>query len=101
LKREIEYGGCVDEHMRDQLVVFQALADGKCEIETGGQKKSLHAQTAEWVCSELLGVQSYGEDSTSCEGVGWLSGEVWADRLKAKSGTESLEEELKAMGIDD
>ncbi|KAL3461556.1 RNA 3'-terminal phosphate cyclase domain-containing protein [Aspergillus heterothallicus] len=53
---------CVDEYMRDQLVVFEALG-----TSSGTQKNrdsdfheddrfwSLHTQTAQWVCRQLLG----------------------------------------------
>ncbi|KAH4006630.1 RNA 3'-terminal-phosphate cyclase [Parastagonospora nodorum] len=73
LLSEIEHGGCVDEYMRDQLVVFQALADGKSRV-SGGMKgdafvsPSLHAQTAMWVAKEIIGVDF--DDKGTCEGVG-------------------------------
>ena len=35
LKRELKHGGCVDEYMQDQLIVFQALAVGKLEVDGG------------------------------------------------------------------
>lgn len=53
---------CLDRHMRDQIVVFEAL--GKLhwnKAETGSQVQederywSLHTQTAHWVCSKMLG----------------------------------------------
>lgn len=52
---------CLDQHMRDQIVVFEAL--GKLhgnKTETGSQVLederywSLHTQTAKWVCSKML-----------------------------------------------
>lgn len=51
---------CVDEHTRDQLVIFEALgalskaspADGESEDE---RCWSLHTKTAQWVCREILG----------------------------------------------
>jgi RNA 3'-terminal phosphate cyclase (ATP) len=61
LEAEISHGGCVDEYMRDQLVVFQALADGPCNVDTGRDEfgtdieGSLHTQTAEWVAQKILG----------------------------------------------
>jgi RNA 3'-terminal phosphate cyclase (ATP) len=63
LLSEVEHGGCVDEFMRDQLVVFQSLAAGRCEIDVGRSEDgkyilpSLHAKTAFWVSNELLGVE--------------------------------------------
>lgn len=61
LHAEWSSGAYVDEHMRDQLVVFQALAE-KGSRTFGGlagdgnlRDPSLHTQTAEWVCKLLLG----------------------------------------------
>lgn len=44
---ELAHGGCVDEYMRDQLVVFQALAKGESKVSGGVEngvprKPSLH-----------------------------------------------------------
>ncbi|KAL4778733.1 RNA 3'-terminal phosphate cyclase domain-containing protein [Aspergillus varians] len=53
---------CVDEYMRDQLVVFEALARvsgdaGQQDVESreDGRYWSLHTKTAQWVCREMLG----------------------------------------------
>ncbi|RYN62765.1 hypothetical protein AA0118_g5050 [Alternaria tenuissima] len=74
LMAEIEHGGCVDEYLRDQLVVFQALAQGESRVY-GGKKEdggllepSLHAKTAMWVAKKIIGVEFDGE--SVCEGVG-------------------------------
>ncbi|KAK1070278.1 hypothetical protein LTR12_006517 [Friedmanniomyces endolithicus] len=80
LHREVRSGACVDEHLRDQMVVFQALAKGKSVVLSGreededregwkGREPSLHARTAEWVCREMLGVRF--DDEGVCEGVGY------------------------------
>lgn len=79
LADEWRSGGFVDEHMRDQLVIFQALAKGRSEVypgrESGGtnddalREPSLHARTAEWVAKEMLKVKFDSEGS--CEGVGF------------------------------
>ncbi|KAF2853812.1 RNA 3'-terminal phosphate cyclase [Plenodomus tracheiphilus IPT5] len=74
---EIEHGGCVDEYLRDQLVVFQALAEGRSRV-CGGEKggvgvqMSLHAKTALWVAGKILAV-AFDEDG-ACEGVGFRPG---------------------------
>jgi RNA 3'-terminal phosphate cyclase (ATP) len=56
---------CVDEYMRDQLVVFEALgrvSEGQAQQELEGQEDerywSLHTKTAQWVCREMLGEKS-------------------------------------------
>ncbi|KAL4913859.1 putative RNA 3'-terminal phosphate cyclase [Aspergillus aurantiobrunneus] len=55
---------CVDEYMRDQLVVFEALARvsrsneaGPQDIESREDERywSLHTKTAQWVCQEMFG----------------------------------------------
>lgn len=73
LMTEISHGGCVDEFMQDQLVIFQALAKGRSEINAGTNREaSLHTKTAWWIVKELLGVEF--QDNGSCEGVGFLCG---------------------------
>ncbi|KAF2714395.1 RNA 3'-terminal phosphate cyclase [Pleomassaria siparia CBS 279.74] len=73
---EIEHGGCADEFLRDQLVVFQALAKGRSEVD-GGRRKgvlvepSLHAKTAQWVVNEMIGVEF--DDDGACKGIGFGS----------------------------
>lgn len=67
---ECQKGGCFDEYAEDQIVVFQALAEGRSIIDIGrrpetrkrkmagvdgGGKGSLHTQTVRWVCEEMLG----------------------------------------------
>ena len=65
----------MDEHMRDQLVIFQALAKGRSEVFPGAdgdgeeREPSLHARTAEWVSKQILGVKFDSEGS--CEGVAY------------------------------
>lgn len=50
---------CVDEHMRDQLVIFEALGGQACDNSTQIQREdeqywSLHTQTAQWVCRQFI-----------------------------------------------
>ncbi|CZT25621.1 uncharacterized protein RCC_11289 [Ramularia collo-cygni] len=82
-------GTFVDEHMRDQLVIFQALASGKSEVYPGRnmevadgplREPSLHARTAEWVAKMVLGVKFDSEGS--CEGVGFGEGQDVATLAK-------------------
>jgi RNA 3'-terminal phosphate cyclase (ATP) len=59
LHEEWYSGAHVDEHMRDQLVVFQGLAESGSRvfggyIEDGRPREaSLHAKTAEWVMEQM------------------------------------------------
>jgi RNA 3'-terminal phosphate cyclase (ATP) len=97
LLAEMEHGGCVDEYLRDQLVVFQALADGRSTVYGGMMKDtplkpSLHARTAQWVAKEILGVEF--DDKGGCEGIGF--------EVKANAGeTEDLARALGKLNVDD
>jgi RNA 3'-terminal phosphate cyclase (ATP) len=103
LSTELKHGGCVDEFMRDQLTIFQALANGKSEVEGGtfGEKgdlveASLHAQTAQWVATELLGVKF--NDEGSCEGVGFVAGGEFERKEKVgESKVDEMEEQIKNL----
>jgi RNA 3'-terminal phosphate cyclase (ATP) len=35
LARNLEHGGCVDEYLQDQIIIFLALAKGKSTVVTG------------------------------------------------------------------
>ena len=90
LKRELKKGGCVDEYMQDQLVVFQALAAGEAEVDGGkGKKATLHTKTARWVAEKVLGVKFDGEGR--CKGVGFVVGEDFQGRDR------TTEDAMKAM----
>ncbi|KAH7378234.1 RNA 3'-terminal phosphate cyclase domain-containing protein [Pyrenochaeta sp. MPI-SDFR-AT-0127] len=98
LLSEIEHGGCVDEYLRDQLIVFQALAEGKSVVH-GGKRKgdilvepSLHAKTAMWVTKEIIGVD-FDEDG-GCHGIGF-NPQGHEDR----DGAEDLIHGLDKMGM--
>jgi RNA 3'-terminal phosphate cyclase (ATP) len=102
LYEEISMGGVVDEFLQDQLVIFQALADGRTCFPRGEAKDNLeqsmaklvlddeglrkdktdkpfgdgstHTTTARWVTAELLpGVDWYNKGNI-CEGIGMQSG---------------------------
>jgi RNA 3'-terminal phosphate cyclase (ATP) len=81
LTNEWKSGAWVDEHMRDQLVIFQALAQGRSEVcpgqhldadgapVSGTRPPSLHTQTAQWVAEQLLGVAF--DSQGVCTGIGF------------------------------
>lgn len=75
LYREWSSGAFADEFLRDQLVVFQALAKGASRVWGGlgdnreARQASLHTRTAEWVVNEMLGVSVH--DDGYVEGVGF------------------------------
>jgi RNA 3'-terminal phosphate cyclase (ATP) len=75
LRREVDHGGCVDEYLQDQLVVFQALARGRSVVDAGGENGTLHAKTVRWVCGEVLGgLGLRNEKGGGCVGIGAGSG---------------------------
>lgn len=110
LTKEWQSGACVDEHMRDQVVIFQALAkEGSrifagqehVQLEGSGCKEtmlekepSLHARTAEWIASELLGAKFDGHGV--CEGVAFENRDSLrrgnTERQRAASALTALEE---------
>lgn len=51
LVRNINHGGCVDEYLQDQIIVFMALAAGRSSVACG--PLTLHTKTAIWVAEQL------------------------------------------------
>ena len=93
---EIEHGGCVDEWMRDQLVVFQALAKGRSIVDGGRRdggrvESSLHAKTAMWVAEKIVGVE-FDKDG-GCEGMAFVPGgsQGTAEEEELAAGVSKLE----------
>lgn len=107
LESEVAHGGCVDEYMQDQVVVFQALGEGRSGVDGGGGGSgegrvekgggvSLHTRTARWVVERLLGRGFDGDGG--CEGVGlkvgerfWERREGWGERGKKETIEEGME----------
>jgi RNA 3'-terminal phosphate cyclase (ATP) len=108
LAEEVRSGAYVDEHMRDQLVIFEALADGRSEVypgvddESEPREPSLHTRTAEWVAKQLLGVKF--DVASSCDGVAFgaeAEESVGSAMSQERSGmdNESIEEDLQRLEI--
>lgn len=51
----LDDGGCVDEWLQDQLILYMALAEGESQLLTGSL--TLHTQTAINIAEQLCGVQ--------------------------------------------
>ena len=76
LTRDLEYGGCVDEYLQDQLIIFMALAKGKSRYLSG--PLALHTTTAIHFSSFMTGAKftvtkQGGEKElylVECEGIG-------------------------------
>ncbi|KAI4674555.1 uncharacterized protein J4E88_008291 [Alternaria novae-zelandiae] len=98
LLTEIEHGGCVDEYLRDQMVVFQALAEGRSKVYGGKRKDvlmepSLHAKTAQWVAKEIIGVEF--DDEGGCKGIGYFSSNVDKNDVTG----DDVAKDLQSMNI--
>ena len=94
LEHELAHGGCVDGHLQDQLVVFQALAEGESNVEAGGP--SLHTETARWVVEQILGPRF--DEEGKCRGIGFKAGQrQW--QLAASEVSDELEESLERLNI--
>lgn len=88
LDTEIRKGGTVDEYLQDQLIVFQALAEGSSSIPGSAEalasekervdrtdepfgEGSTHTTTARWVTSQLLPGAKWIDKGRVCRGVGF------------------------------
>ncbi|KAF9452817.1 RTC domain-containing 1 [Macrolepiota fuliginosa MF-IS2] len=79
LFKGIEAGGCVEEWMQDQMIIFMALAEGKSEVRCGTEGPSLHTKTAIWVAEQLTEAkfevkqEESGHWMICCEGIGFTT----------------------------
>jgi len=79
LGRNLLEGGCVDEYMQDQMIIFLALAEGRSRVRTG--PLTLHTRTAIWVAEQMTSAQFTIEEEVTesglsthlihCDGIGW------------------------------
>ncbi|KAI4205477.1 MAG: hypothetical protein LQ346_001431 [Caloplaca aetnensis] len=89
LEEELTRGSCMDEYMQDQLIVFQALAEGRSTIDSGKTAHAtLHTQTARWVAEQILGIAF--DEQGSCTGCGFKVGEYFMERSSRKVEEESV-----------
>lgn len=85
LEQELAHGGCVDEFLQDQLVVFQALAEGRGFVNLGKVKEaSLHTRTVRWVAEKIMGVEF--DDAGTCAGIAYKVGENYWERRGPEDG---------------
>ncbi|KAN0015602.1 hypothetical protein ACTFIU_008341 [Dictyostelium citrinum] len=82
LLKDLQDGGCMDEYLQDQLIIFMALAKGKSQIKTG--PISLHTQTSIHITSLMTGAiftitpltnnAQSGEETNliTCDGIGYF-----------------------------
>lgn len=97
LEQELEHGGCVDEYLQDQLVIFQALAKGKALIDSGKRTEaSLHTRTVRWVAEKMLGMVF---DEGACEGTSYRVDERYWERHEIDAGESLISRELDEIKL--
>lgn len=80
LLKGLEGGGCVDEWLQDQIVIFMALADGLSEVRCAAGELELHTRTAIWLAEQLTEAKFTIEPDPQgtiirCEGIGYTASE--------------------------
>ncbi|RPD65847.1 RNA 3'-terminal phosphate cyclase [Lentinus tigrinus ALCF2SS1-7] len=75
LVSNLAHGGCVDEYMQDQMIIFLALAKGHSTVKTG--PLTLHTRTAIWVAEQVTEAKFRVQASESgavieCDGIGYV-----------------------------
>ncbi|GLB35179.1 putative RNA 3'-terminal phosphate cyclase (RTC), insert domain [Lyophyllum shimeji] len=79
LLRGLRSGGCVDEWLQDQIIIFMALAEGRSEVRCGKGGLTLHTQTAIWVAEQMTDAKFEVEEEPSghtvirCQGIGYTA----------------------------
>ena len=76
LGAELRHGGCVDQHLQDQMIVFMSLAKGTSRFRSG--PLTLHTETAMYMCGLLTGA-TFAVEKTGpgpavvieCRGIGF------------------------------
>ena len=74
-------GGCVDDYLQDQLILYMALADGVSELVTNSF--TLHTRTAIWLASRMVPSARFevtklqvAEDTSSIDDDGDMGGRI-------------------------
>ncbi|KAF8197409.1 RNA 3'-terminal phosphate cyclase domain-containing protein [Pholiota molesta] len=79
LIKGLNEGGCVDEWLQDQIIIFMALAEGRSEVRCGSAGLSLHTRTAIWLAQQLTDAKFDIEEEPSrqviirCQGIGYTA----------------------------
>jgi RNA 3'-terminal phosphate cyclase (ATP) len=104
---ETRKGGVVDEYLQDQLIVFQALAQGQSSLPGSSEARasqrervdrtdepfgdgSLHTTTARWVTNQLLPHTQWIDKGRICEGVAWRVPPILVEPVTAAFDTMSV-----------
>ncbi|PPQ63191.1 hypothetical protein CVT24_005736 [Panaeolus cyanescens] len=79
LIKHLNEGGCVDEWLQDQIIIFMALAEGESQVRCGDAGLSLHTQTAIWLAEQLtdakfqVETEPNGQVIIKCHGIGYTA----------------------------
>lgn len=78
LVKGLEEGGCVDEWLQDQIIIFMALAEGVSEVRCAAGELELHTRTAIWLAEQLTDAKFTIEPDPQgtvirCEGIGYTA----------------------------
>ncbi|KAL6044791.1 RNA 3'-terminal-phosphate cyclase (ATP) [Balamuthia mandrillaris] len=103
LIHNLSYGGCVDEYLQDQLIIWMALASGLSRIKTG--PLTLHTETSIHftqlmtgavftVTEEAASQRKHGEQTfiIECQGIGLTPAASWnaaEERRKLQQQSEA------------
>ncbi|KAI5900107.1 RNA 3'-terminal phosphate cyclase [Schizophyllum commune H4-8] len=77
LLKALDNGGCVDEWLQDQVIIFMALAGGESALNIG-KDLTLHTKTAIWVAEQLTDAKftvevNEGMHVIQCQGIGYTA----------------------------
>ncbi|KAG8780597.1 hypothetical protein FRC16_003091 [Serendipita sp. 398] len=92
LAQNLKQGGCVDEYLQDQWIIFGVLAEGKSRVRCG-LPLTLHTRTAMWLAAKLTGAkfEQYPDEDgktviVECQGIGHVPGSNVSNRNDGPSG---------------
>ncbi|EAU88418.1 RTC domain containing 1 [Coprinopsis cinerea okayama7 len=85
LVKGLEGGGCVDEWLQDQIIIFMALADGSSEVRCARGELELHTKTAIWLAEQLTDAKFTIEADPAgtiirCQGIGYSASPHQSER---------------------
>ncbi|KAJ2916055.1 hypothetical protein MD484_g4392, partial [Candolleomyces efflorescens] len=79
LIKGLDNGGCVDEWLQDQIILYMALAQGTSEVNCGRGELELHTRTAIWLSEQMTEAKfeiekdSAGNNVIRCKGIGYTA----------------------------
>lgn len=81
LIKNLDGGGCVDEWLQDQIIIFMALAEGTSQVRCARGQLELHTITAIWLAEELTDAKFAVEEDPAgtiirCQGIGYTAGKM-------------------------